>query len=234
MSDTANPGNLASVALAEVREFDARLRRTDENRWLATRYAPAQARERLVAIYLLHQELARALQAKEAMLGKIRIQWWRETLAQIGGSAPLRRHDLTEELARVMRDRADLVAPIGEMIDRFDDVIDDHLQHGGHDAGEAHAARHLATEGALARLAGLALDASATQDQLDMLGRCGEAHLAAVAELPGAPERWSDARQAARRLPSALWPAVLHMAAGKASPLARRWRMFRAMARHKL
>ena len=78
MSDTSNPGNLASAA-----EFDGRLKRTDENRWLATRYAPPEARERLVAIYLLHQELSRALHTKEAMLGKIRIQWWRETVEQI-------------------------------------------------------------------------------------------------------------------------------------------------------
>ena len=52
MSDTSNPGNLASAA-----EFDARLKRTDENRWLATRYAPPEARELLVAVYLLHHEL---------------------------------------------------------------------------------------------------------------------------------------------------------------------------------
>ena len=38
MSDTANPANLASAPLSGAKEFDARLRRTDENRWLATRY----------------------------------------------------------------------------------------------------------------------------------------------------------------------------------------------------
>ena len=97
MSDTANPPNLASVD-----DFDARLKRTDEDRWLATRYAPTDARERLVALYLLNQELQRAMHAKEAMLGKIRLQWWRETLAQLGGAAPVRRHDLAEELARVL------------------------------------------------------------------------------------------------------------------------------------
>lgn len=234
MSDTANPGNLASAPIASAAEFDARLKRTDENRWLASRYAPADARERLVAIYLLHQELGRALQAKEAMLGKIRIQWWRETLAQLGGAGPLRRHDLSEELARVTSGRTDLVAPINELVDRFDDVIDDHLQQGGHDAGLGHAQRHLATEAALTRLAGLVLDPSATQDQLDTLALCGEAHLATTAELPDAEARWQDARQAARRLPPKLWPAILHMTADKAPPLAKRWRMFRAMATRKL
>ncbi len=234
MSDTANPGNLASAPIAGAAEFDARLKRTDEDRWLATRYASADARERLVAIYLLHQELARALQAKEAMLGKIRIQWWRETLAQIAAAGPLRRHDLSEELARVLANRADLIAPINDMIDRFDDVIDDHLHQGGHDAGASHAARHFATEAALARLAGLALDPAATSDQLGALAQCGEAHLAKLAGLADAQSRWAAARKAVRRVPAKLWPAILHMGAQGASPLGKRWRMFHAMATRRL
>ena len=46
MSDTANPANLASSE-----EFDARLKRTDEDRWLATRYAPQAGRERLFQLF---------------------------------------------------------------------------------------------------------------------------------------------------------------------------------------
>lgn len=234
MSDTANPGNLASSPIADAAEFDARLKRTDENRWLATRYAPAEARERLVAIYLLHQELGRALQAREAMLGKIRIQWWRETLEQIAGAGPVRRHDLAEELARITKSRADLFKPMNEMIDRFDDVIDDHLRDGGHDASTTHAGRHFATEATLARLAGLALDPSATKVHLDALARCGEAHLTRVAGLPDAQPRWDEAREAARTLPANLWPAILHMTARGASPLLKRWRMFAAMLTRRL
>ncbi|HVY87365.1 MAG TPA: squalene/phytoene synthase family protein, partial [Hyphomonadaceae bacterium] len=112
MSDTANPAKLASAALTNAAEFDARLKRTDEARWLASRYAPQADRELLVAIYLLNQELQRALGSKEPMLGKIRLQWWRETMDQVAGEAPLRRHDLSEELARVTKARPDLIAPI--------------------------------------------------------------------------------------------------------------------------
>jgi phytoene/squalene synthetase len=234
MSDTANPGKLASTPLAGAGEFDARLKRTDENRWLATRYAPAEARERLVAIYLLHQELGRALQAKEAMLGKIRIQWWRETLEQLTGKTALRRHDLSEELARVLKDRSDLIAPINDLIDRFDDVLDDHLRAGGHGANSAHEQRHLAAEAALARLAGRVLDASITPGDLEVLARCGEAHLAKVARLLDADARWESARKAARALPANLWPAILHLAPRDAYALQKRWRMFRAMASRRL
>jgi phytoene synthase len=242
MSDTPNPGNLASAD-----EFDARLKRTDENRWLATRYAPTAGRERLVAIYLLHRELQRALQVSEPMIGKIRIQWWRETLEQVAGGGQLRRHDLAEELARATKDRPDLVAPLTELVDRFDDIIDDHLHAGGHDMSDAHAQRHLVAEAALARLAGLALDASASRDQLDALSRCGEAYPAVLARLPDAGQRWKAAQKAARKLPIKLWPAIGHLAAardpyrtaddprtaGKA-PLLKRWRVLSAMFSRRL
>jgi phytoene synthase len=237
MSDTANPANLASAPLSGAKEFDARLRRTDENRWLATRYAPDGARELLVALYLMDQELWRALGAKEAMLGKIRIQWWRETLEQISGKGPVRRHDLAEELVRVTATRPDLIAPMNDLIDRYDDIIDDHLHAGGHENGGDHEQRHLAVEASLMRLAGLALDARATPGQLQSLSRCGEAHLAVAAQLPDAAERWAAARKAARSLPSGLWPAIAHLAALRSpqpAPLIKRWLVFRSMLRRRL
>lgn len=233
MSDTANPANLASAE-----DFDARLKRTDEDRWLATRYAPPEGRERLVALYLLNQELQRTLHTREPMLGKIRLQWWRETIDQVAGNGPVRRHDLAEELARVTKGRADLIAPINDLIDRFDDIIDDHM-HGGHTDGGDHEARHLATEGVLTKLAGLALDASAKPEHLDALGKAGEAHVASIASLASAPERWTTAKAAVRKAPSALWPAILHLAAvdigdTPRSPLSKRWRMFRAALMRRL
>jgi hypothetical protein len=243
MSDTANTGNLASAPLSGEGEFDARLKRADEARWLATRYAHAEGRKRLVALYLLHLELARALQAKEPMLGKIRIQWWRETIDQIAahltGKGAVRRHDLSEELARVLAGRADLIAPIHELVDRFDDIIDDHLQAGGHQQNDDHEAQHLAAEAALTRLAGLALDSAATPGQLDALTRLGEAHLANLADMPDTHDRWVIARVASRELPSQVWPAIVHgvafgpHGAGR-SPFSKRWRIFLAMLTRKL
>src|SRR5579871_4266956 len=172
MSDTANPGNLASAG-----EFDARLKRADENRWLASRYAPDAERPLLIAFGLLHHELQRALLASDAMLGKIRIQWWREALEEIvRGKA--RRHDLGLELARLLRDRRDLLAPLNDLIDRFDDILDDHLHSGGHDAGEAHARRHMAAEAAMTILAARALVKHVAQTDLEALNKCSEAHLA--------------------------------------------------------
>lgn len=233
MSDTSNPANLASAD-----DFDARLKRTDEDRWLATRYAPRPAREQLVAIYLLHQELRRTLQTREAMLGKIRLQWWRETIEQIAAKAPLRRHDLAEELSRVMAGRADLIAPVNALIDSFDDILDDHL-HGGHTDGVDHEARHLATEGALNRLAARALDPTISQENLTAVARVGEAHLAVTADLPDAVSRWAEARTGLHDVPSAVWPAILHLAIVASppqvlSPFAKRWRLFKAALTRRL
>jgi phytoene synthase len=230
MSDTANPPNLASAD-----DFDARLKRTDEDRWLATRYAPDSARERLVAFYLMNQELQRALQAKEAMLGKIRLQWWRETLEQVAGAGPVRRHDLAEELARVTAGRKDLLAPMNALVDSYDDVLDDHLQAGGHQPGGEHETRHLAVEGAMTRLAGLALVQDADERGLAALAEAGMARLSVAAGLEGAEARWDTARGALRKAPAALLPAVLHLAAiGAKTPFAKRWRIFRAALRRRL
>lgn len=230
MSDTANPSNLASV-----HDFDARLKRTDEDRWLATRYAPADARELLVALYLLNQELQRALHAKEAMLGKIRVQWWRETLEQLAGAAPLRRHDLAEELARALKGRGDLLPAMNGLVDAYDDVLDDHLHAGGHRPDGAHESRHLAVEAAMMRLAGLVLVPDADEAGLAALAEAGAARLGLAAELEDADTRWAAARTGLRSAPAALWPAILHLAVADGDgPLRKRWRMFVAALRRRL
>jgi phytoene synthase len=234
MSDKANPPKLASAA-----EFDARLKRADEDRWLASRYAPPADRERLAAIYLLNHELQRTLHTKEPMLGKIRLQWWRETMEQIAGAGPVRRYDLAEEMARVTAGRPDLHAAASTLIDRYDDILDDHLHAGGHQPSGDHEACHLAVEGALMKLAGLTAHPAATPEQLGTLVALGEARLALSAELPDGATRWASAQRAARKVPGILWPAILHLAIADlpsppASDFARRWRLLKAAFTHRL
>ena len=238
MSDRANSGIVAS-GLTPPGEFDARLKRADENRWLASRYAPGLERERLVAVYLLNHELQRALGVSEPMLGKIRLQWWRETLDSIAAGTP-RRHDLAIELARTIANRSDLLALLNELIDRFDDVIEDHLHAGGHNPESAHEARHAAAEAALTRLAGAALEKEIAPAHLETLARSGEAHLAVLADLPDAPKRFAEAAKLTRDLPAPLWPAIAHLAAvrkvgaAEFGPLRKRWRILQAVLRRRL
>lgn len=62
----------------------ALVRRRDEDRWLAAHYAPAHTRQRLLALYALHLEIETIPHlVSEAALGEIRLQWWRETIAEI-------------------------------------------------------------------------------------------------------------------------------------------------------
>jgi hypothetical protein len=230
MSDTAIPANLASAA-----EFDARLKKTDEDRWLSSRYALPRQRETLVAVYLLHQELLRAAGMSQPMLGKIRIQWWRETLDGIAAGGAARHHDLAEELARTIGPVPALLKAAQDLLDRYDDIIDDHLHAGGHVADGQHAERHLAAEGQLVRLAALVLDPAANEAALGNVELCGRWHLALSAELPDAEAMWAAARGAARGVPAQLWPAIAHVGlAASPGPLARRWTMFRRVLLRRL
>lgn len=62
------------------------MRRVDEDRWLATRFAPADVRARLVALYAVNYEIARISESvREPGLGAIRLRWWSDAL--LGASA---------------------------------------------------------------------------------------------------------------------------------------------------
>lgn len=87
-------------------DLDTLVRRVDEDRWLAARFAPARVRERLTALYAVNYEIARTAETvREEGLGAIRLLWWREGLQEIfEGKAP-RVHPALEALARQLKDR---------------------------------------------------------------------------------------------------------------------------------
>ncbi|MEQ1707050.1 MAG: squalene/phytoene synthase family protein [Terricaulis sp.] len=70
-------------------DLDALVRRVDQDRWLASRFAPPLVRRRLVALYALNYEIARTADVvSDRGIGLIRLAWWREALAKAseGGS----------------------------------------------------------------------------------------------------------------------------------------------------
>ncbi|MGQ0534436.1 MAG: phytoene/squalene synthase family protein [Caulobacteraceae bacterium] len=84
-------------------DLDQLVRRVDEDRWLASRFAPAHVRERLTAIYAVNYEIARTAETvSEAAVGEIRLAWWREALAEIGAGAAPRAHPALTAYAAVM------------------------------------------------------------------------------------------------------------------------------------
>ena len=67
-----------------MESLDALVRRVDEDRWLAARFAPRLVRERLTALYALNHEIARAAEgASNPTLGEMRLLWWRDAIAEI-------------------------------------------------------------------------------------------------------------------------------------------------------
>ena len=60
------------------------MRRHDHDRFLATLFAPKACRESLFALYAFNYELAKTREVvSEPMIGDIRLQWWRERIAEL-------------------------------------------------------------------------------------------------------------------------------------------------------
>jgi phytoene synthase len=65
------------------------VRAWDRPRYVATLFAPAAARPALFALYAFAAEVARVPgQVREAGLGEVRLQWWREAVERVAGGAP--------------------------------------------------------------------------------------------------------------------------------------------------
>lgn len=83
-------------------DLDALVHRVDEDRWLASRFAPEEARTGLIAIYALNHEIARAAESvRTPAMGDIRLAWWREALAEIHDGKRPRVHPILHEYALV-------------------------------------------------------------------------------------------------------------------------------------
>jgi phytoene synthase len=78
------------------------LRRHDNDRYLTALFAPAERREGLMALYVFNLEVAKTAElVSEPMLGRIRLQWWRDSLEALYAGAP-RQHYVITPLARVV------------------------------------------------------------------------------------------------------------------------------------
>src|SRR6056297_862931 len=87
--------------------------RGDPDRFLATMAAPPGARGVLFPLYAFNIEVSRApWVTEEPMIAEMRLQWWRDALDEIAAGGPVRSHEVTLELARV------LDAPAARALDR--------------------------------------------------------------------------------------------------------------------
>lgn len=212
--------------------LDSLVRRVDEDRWLASRFAPETVRKRLTALYAVNYEIARTAETvREAALGDMRLEWWRSALEEIAEGYASRSHPAlaafnetvrTPDLARVLTGVAEARAADMEAapFKRWGDLE-------LYIAGTARALMWVATESCEANLA--------TAEQLRFLGcaarawgYCGllrsEPHWVARGRsfLPEGASRdemlararaaYDEAKPLARALPAAAFPAIGYVA----------------------
>lgn len=89
---------------------DAELRRLDPERRLTTRFLPPAERRRAVAIHAFNLEIARVRDiVSEPTIGLIRLQWWRDALAEARSGRP-RAHPVVQALTPILPNmRADTI-----------------------------------------------------------------------------------------------------------------------------
>jgi phytoene synthase len=81
------------------------VRRYDHGRFLTALFAPATRRDDLFALYAFNLEIAKVRETvTEPMLGRIRLQWWRETIEGFG-RGEVRKHAVAEPLADTVERR---------------------------------------------------------------------------------------------------------------------------------
>src|SRR5258708_29148912 len=80
------------------------VRESDRDRFLAALFAPEPARRALLALLAFDHELARtSTVTREPMLARIRLQWWREAVAEAPSIAKPRAQPIVGALSGIMR-----------------------------------------------------------------------------------------------------------------------------------
>jgi phytoene synthase len=220
MSDADNPTG---------EDLDAKIARVDPSRWLSSRFvADETARADLIALYAFDHELARIPgSAKQAMLGEIRLAWWREGLDEVFAGKSARAHPTLQALAGVIARRGLPSAPFDAMLDARTRELDAEPL-----ADEAELNAWLdEAHGAVMALAVAILDPDADRRLVEHAARAWGLGVAARQGRPGlegaTPQALEEkrrtalalARPQAAKLPARAFPAVAH--AGLSGPVSR-------------
>lgn len=103
MPETTPETGVRSRRRGGLSPVPALVREHDHDRFQTALFAPVAQREALFALYAFNYEIARIREAvREEMLGRIRLQWWREAIeAAYSGQKP-RRHETVEALTKAI------------------------------------------------------------------------------------------------------------------------------------
>jgi phytoene/squalene synthetase len=101
------------------------VRRADRDRFLGALFAPEPARADLLALLAFDHELARTRTVtREPMLARIRLQWWREAVAEAAGTAKPRAQPIVESLSETVRRRGLAPERLVALIDAREEEIE--------------------------------------------------------------------------------------------------------------
>jgi phytoene/squalene synthetase len=141
---------------------DDTVRRADYDRFLSALFARAETQPHLFALYAFHHEIAKTAETvSQPTLGLIRLQWWRETVAEIY-EGRVREHAVARAFARTVRTHA---LPRG-IVDAMIEAREADLEETPFASLEQMENYADATSGNLMRLAARILGAGETEDAL--------------------------------------------------------------------
>jgi|SRR5882672_3994984 len=146
------------------------VRKADYDRYLAALFATQALRRQLITLYAFNYELAKTAESvSQPIAGQIRLQWWRDRIAELYGGADLD-HRLANALGEIIAEH-DLPR---ELFDELIDARENDLEEAPFDDMASLETYADATSGNLMRLAARILDAGAGLDQ--DAGRLGIAY----------------------------------------------------------
>lgn len=101
------------------------VRDADRERFLGALFAPEPRRSGLLALLAFDHELARTRTVtKEPMLARIRLEWWREAMAEAAGAGKPRAQPIVEVLAETIRRHGLPLDSLVELIDAREEEIE--------------------------------------------------------------------------------------------------------------
>ncbi len=105
----------------------ALVRRHDRDRYQTALFAPRERREALFALYAFNYEVARIAEVvREPLAGRIRLQWWRDAIAEIYAGAEPRRQEVVEPLAEAIRTLGLSRARLDRLLDAREEDLSGH------------------------------------------------------------------------------------------------------------
>jgi phytoene synthase len=101
------------------------VRRVDRDRFLAALFAPEPQRSGLLALLAFDHELARTRTVtREPIVARIRLQWWRDAMAEAASEAQPRAQPIVESLSETVRRHDLALRPLIALIDAREEEID--------------------------------------------------------------------------------------------------------------